>query len=311
MLGSMSGVRISVQAEPRDLPSWLDLAREVEQAGFGALLVADHPGSGAEPWQSLAAAATVTSALRLGTYVVQAGVREPHHIAADALTLDRLAPGRVILGLGAGHTPAEWSAVGRTRPSPSDRVGRLVESVSVIKALLAGRVADLEGDHITVAGASVERVEGQRGDVTLLVGGGNRRLLELAASEADIVGLSGLGRTRADGHYHETRWAPHQVQAQLDLVHATAAAAGRSPEVEVLVQRVELTNDREAALDSLVKELDGLSVDEAAQAPYLLIGTAEEIVAQLRRQAEDWGITRCVIRKDAIPAIAPLLPALA
>ena len=100
----MADIAISVQAAPAGLASWLDLARRLEDGGFRALLAGDHPGSGASPWPALGAAAAVTQALELGTYVVQAGVREPVHVAADAATLDILAPGRVLLGIGAGHT---------------------------------------------------------------------------------------------------------------------------------------------------------------------------------------------------------------
>jgi hypothetical protein len=47
---SVPGIRMSVQAEPGDLDSWLALARRLESAGFHALLMGDHPGSGASPW---------------------------------------------------------------------------------------------------------------------------------------------------------------------------------------------------------------------------------------------------------------------
>ena len=119
----MPEIAVSVQAEPRDLDSWLGLARRVQAAGFRGLLAGDHPGSGASPWPALGSAAAVTSTLTLGTYVVQAGVREPVHVAADAATLDILAPGRVLLGLGAGHTPREWEDLGRQRPAPAERAG--------------------------------------------------------------------------------------------------------------------------------------------------------------------------------------------
>jgi len=113
----MPGIDISIQAAPADLGSWLGLARRLEAGGFRALLAADHPGSGASPWPALGAAAAVTRTLGLGTNVAQAGVREPMHVAADAATLDILAPGRVLLGIGAGHTPREWADIGRDRPS--------------------------------------------------------------------------------------------------------------------------------------------------------------------------------------------------
>lgn len=306
----MTSVAMSVQAEPVDLTSWLALARWVEELGFDALLVADHPGSGPEPWQCLAAAATVTSTLRLGTYVVQGGVRQPHHVAAEALTLNLLAPGRIILGIGAGHTPAEWESVGLTRPSPARRVQRLVESVAVIKGLIAGETVDHDGEQLRLRGAYVDRPDGMTGEVTLLVGGGNRRLLQLAAEQADIVGLSGLGRTLPDGHKHQVLWRSDQVREQLDLVRHHAEQEGRSPEIEVLVQRVVATSDRGRVLEGLAKDIGDLTVDDAATAPYLLAGTADEMVAQLKRQAYDQGITRCVVRQGDIEIIGPLLPEL-
>lgn len=125
----MAEVKVSVQAEPRDLTTWLVLARRLEARGFHALLVGDHPGSGPSPWPALGSAAAVTETLRLGTYVLQTGVREPMHIAADAATLDLLAPGRVLLGLGAGHTPQEWQDIGRQRPEPRERAARLVRLI--------------------------------------------------------------------------------------------------------------------------------------------------------------------------------------
>ena len=108
----MSNIAVSVQAHPADLASWLALARSLDSSGFRGLLLGDHPGSGASPWPALGCAAAVTRTLTLGSYVVQAGVREPMHVAAEAATLDLLAPGRVLLGIGAGHTPREWRISG-------------------------------------------------------------------------------------------------------------------------------------------------------------------------------------------------------
>lgn len=132
----MAPIKISVQAEPRDLNTLLSLARRLESAGFEALLVGDHPGSGASPWPALGAAAAATSTLKLGTYVLQAGVRDPIQVAGDAATL---APGRVLLGLGAGHTFAEWETRGAQRPSPADRAGRLEEFVDAVAVYWTGK----------------------------------------------------------------------------------------------------------------------------------------------------------------------------
>jgi alkanesulfonate monooxygenase SsuD/methylene tetrahydromethanopterin reductase-like flavin-dependent oxidoreductase (luciferase family) len=54
------------------------------------------------------------------------------HVAADAVTFEPLAPGRILLGLGAGHTPSEWADIGQDRPRPRQRAQRLAEFVEVI-----------------------------------------------------------------------------------------------------------------------------------------------------------------------------------
>lgn len=128
----------SVQAHPRDARSWLRLAQRCESSGFDALLAADHPGSAASPFVALTAAAGGTSTLGLGSYVSNAGVREPILLASDIATLDVVSHGRARLGLGAGHTPREWEAIGRTRPGVAGRVRRCIAVAEAVRALLAG-----------------------------------------------------------------------------------------------------------------------------------------------------------------------------
>jgi alkanesulfonate monooxygenase SsuD/methylene tetrahydromethanopterin reductase-like flavin-dependent oxidoreductase (luciferase family) len=119
-MGSVTDITVSVQAEPTDLRSWLALARRLESAGFGALLLGDHPGSGASPWPALGSAAAVTQTLTLGTYVIQAGVREPVHVAADAASLDVLARG----GSGWASAPGTPRASGKTSGGTGQSRGR-------------------------------------------------------------------------------------------------------------------------------------------------------------------------------------------
>ena len=87
----------------------------------------------------LGAAAAVTNTLGVGTYVLNTGVRDPVRIAAEAATLNLLAPGRVHLGLGAGHTPEEWTQIGLTRPAAAARVQRLAETLEGLPRCSPGR----------------------------------------------------------------------------------------------------------------------------------------------------------------------------
>lgn len=274
-------VTFSLQAQPENATEWLDLARRAEQAGFDALYVADHPGVCAAPFVALAAAAAVTTKLRLGSYVVNAGVREPMLLAVDVATLDLVSAGRAILGIGAGHTPAEWAAVGKVRPDARGRVDRAIEVAEKTRRILGG-----EG---------LDKPRPVQDRVPLLIGGGNTRLLEWAAGNADLIGLSGLGRTLADGHSHEARWRADEIDAQVEL-------CGDTPR-EALVQRMAITDDAGEAYAAYGKEVD-LNPAELEKAPFVLIGTPGEITAKLRDVERRWGITRFAVRRDAIEAVA-------
>jgi probable F420-dependent oxidoreductase len=302
----MPDIAVSVQAQPTDLRSWLALARRLELAGFHALVMGDHPGAAASPWPALGSAAAVTQALRLGTYVVQAGVREPMHVAADAATLDILAPGRVLLGIGAGHTPREWTDIGKERPSPRERAGRLAEFVEATAGLLRGHTVTQVGRYVTMRGSRLDRLPvGVR--VKLVVGGGHPLILRAAARHADVVGLSGLGRTLTDGHHHEARWSRADLERQLQLVWDEAKRAGNQPVIEALIQSVRVTDDRVGAIQEISGRIPGASAEDVAHTPFVLIGSHEAIAAQLRTQAEELGITSYVVREQAVPDLEPVL----
>lgn len=302
----MSNITVSVQASPADLESWLTLARGLESSGFSGLLLGDHPGSGPSPWPALGCAAAVTRTLTLGSYVVQAGVREPMHVAAEAATLDVLAPGRVLLGIGAGHTPREWDDIGQVRPAPRQRAERLAEFADVVARLLRGETVTHDGRHLALRGSRLEDLPTGHG-VRLAVGGGHPEVLRAAARHADVVGLAGLGRTLADGHHHEARWSPADLQRQLRLVREEAARAGREPVIEALVQIVTVTEDRAAVAGQIAARTQGASADDVARTPFALIGSHAEMAAQLRRQSEEFGITGYVVRESAVPELARVL----
>lgn len=295
----------ALQAQPTDAADWLDLARRAEAAGFDTLLAADHPGSCASPFVALAAAAAVTTTLKLGSYVANAAVREPILLAADVATLDVVSGGRALLGLGAGHTFAEWDAIGQVRPDVRGRVDRCIAVAEATTRLLAGEKVTVATPELTTLNARLEEPRPVQERIPLLIGTANSRLLRWAGEHADIVGLTGFGRTKSDGHQHEARWRLADIDAQVVL----AREAGGTT-LEALVQRVEITDDAEAVLAEDAGRL-GMSVDEVRQVPFLLVGTVEEIVAAVREHRERWGITRYAVRRPGLDVLGPLLPRLA
>ncbi|GAA3347879.1 LLM class F420-dependent oxidoreductase [Amorphoplanes nipponensis] len=295
----------ALQAQPTDAADWLELARRAEAAGFDTLLAADHPGSCASPFVALAAAAAVTSTLRLGSYVANAAVREPILLAGDVATLDVVSGGRALLGLGAGHTGAEWDAIGHVRPGVRGRVDRCIAVAEATTRLLAGEKVTVATPELTMLNALLEQPRPVQQRIPLLIGTANSRLLRWAGGHADIVGLTGFGRTKADGHQHEARWRLADIDAQVEL-----ARAGGDAVLEALVQLVEVTDDADGFLAEHAGRLE-MSVEELRQVPFLLVGTADEIVAAVRAHRERWGITRYAVRRAGLDALGPLLPRLA
>jgi alkanesulfonate monooxygenase SsuD/methylene tetrahydromethanopterin reductase-like flavin-dependent oxidoreductase (luciferase family) len=265
---SESPIELSVQASPTDQRSWVGLARRCESVGCRALLVGDHPGSGPSPFVALAAAASVTSTLRLGSYVINAGVRDPLLLAGDVATLDVVSDGRAELGIGAGHTPAEWAMTGRTRPPPAGRIEHLIWMTTVVGDLLAGRSvpADAAGGLIDAQLTGPRPVQHP---VPVLVGGANPALLRWGGGHAEAVGLSGLGRTLADGHTHTVSWSAAQLDTQVGLVrHAAAQAGMRTPALEALVQHVEITDDPTSSCTTVRGEARARGRRRAGRALY-------------------------------------------
>ena len=177
------------------------------------------------------------------------------HVAADAASLDVLAPGRVLLGIGAGHTPREWSDIGQGRSAPAARAGRLAEFAEVTARLLRGETVTHDGPSLALRDARLDDLPtGDR--VQLVVGGGHPEVLRAGARYGDVVGLAGLGRTLPDGHRHEVRWSPADLDRMLRLVHDEAQQAGRTPVIEALVQVVTVTPDRAAAVQELASRFE-------------------------------------------------------
>jgi probable F420-dependent oxidoreductase len=109
-----------------------------EELGFDFISTSDHP-CGVEPshevWTMLSWIAAATSRIRIATRVLGVPYRPPAMVAKMAETLDRLAGGRLILGLGGGYSDDEFRAFGLRVPSPRDKIDGLEEAVHIIRGL--------------------------------------------------------------------------------------------------------------------------------------------------------------------------------
>jgi probable F420-dependent oxidoreductase len=288
-----------------------DTARRAENLGFFVLTVADHLIDGCiAPFVALAVAADATSNLRVGTLVLNNDLRHPALVAREVLTLDSMSGGRAELGLGAGHGFPEYESIGVPFDAAPTRVARLGEAVAVLDDLLRGDTVTSLGEHYRISEHRAWPSPTQQPRLPILVGGNGRRLLRMAAERADIVALSGTGRTKADGLTHEaTGFPPGAVDERIALVRA--AAAGREVELQALVQQVIVTDDRRTAAERVRERVPELSVDDVLATPYLWIGSVESICEDLLAARERWGFSYFTVFEHSLQAAIPVVARLA
>ena len=130
---------------------WVQTARRIEELGYSTLLIPDRTSAGTlAPMPALAVAASVTTSLRVGSYVFCNGYRHPVLLAREAATLDLLTDGRFELGLGSGVSADEFERMGLSFASAGTRIGHLAETLQVVKQLLTTETVNFQGKHATI-----------------------------------------------------------------------------------------------------------------------------------------------------------------
>ena len=297
----------------RTRAEWAEKARKVEDLGYDTLTVPDHLTDFIAPMPALVSAAEATKRLRVGTNVLNNDLRHPVLVAREAATVDLLTDGRLQLGFGAGSIQSEYDQVGLSFNTGAIRVNRLAEAVTIIKSLLKGEQVTFAGRHYKITGHTIAPVPVQKPHPPILIGGNGRQLLTLAAKEADIVGLSGITFRRGGAAPPDlSSWRIASVDDRVRLVREVAGEDryGRL-ELNVLVQRVIVTDDRRSAAEELTSRWTQLTVDEILQSPYVLIGTVEQIIEDLHAYRQRWGISYFIIFEPYMDIFGPIVSRLA
>ncbi len=299
------------QAQSR--AEWMEKARKVEALGYATLTVPDHLTDLVAPMPALISAAEATKTLRIGTNVLNNDLRHPVLVAREAATVDLLTDGRLELGLGAGSIKSEYDEAGVSFDPGATRVERLAESVTIIKSLLNGEQVTFAGRHYRVTGHTIAPLPAQKPHPPILIGGNGRRLLALAARKADIVGFSGLTFRKGGAAPPDlSGWRVSGIDERVRLVREAAGDAKYARlELNALVQRVVVTDDRRQAAEELTSRWTQLTPDEILQSPYVLIGTVDQMVEDLQVYRDRWGISYYVVHEPYMDAFAPVVARLA
>src|SRR5258708_23938699 len=134
--------------------------------------------------------ADATTTLRVGSFVFDNDYRHPIVLAKEAATLDLLSDGRLDFGLGAGWLASDYEQTGIRLGPPGVRMERMAEALQIIKSFFAGGSVSFTGKHYKVDGVEAAPVPVQKPHPPIVLGGGGRRMLQLAGREADIVSVN-------------------------------------------------------------------------------------------------------------------------
>ncbi len=289
-LGTLGGPA----GEPWNGP--VEAARWAEEAGFDVVTTADHFGS-TSPFVMLAAAAVVTTRVRLRTYVLDYGFWNAGLLARDVATLDALSDGRVEVGLGAGHKPLEHEAVGAPFPPFRERVAGMAAMARRLRRHL---------DDPEFRPAPLQR------PVPLLVGAMSVAGLEVAATVGDTVALAGAVQLAGAPAGTLTLMDPDTVDERVRLVRDLRATRGLPPATfDALLQQVVLGSTAGDLAGAWEEESQGaIKAADVIDSPFFLAApTADEAAAELLRRRDRWGITSWCTHAPSGPALAEVLHA--
>lgn len=308
----MKRFRFAVQASAPSASAldWKEVAKQTESLGYSTLFLPDHLDDGQlSPIVAMTSAAMATSTLRVGSLVFDNDYRHPVVLAREMATLDLLSEGRLEVGLGAGWKRSDYLQSGIAYDSPGTRVSRLSEAVEIIQSMWATGTATFEGKHYQVDGATgLPRPFNPKGP-PLIVGGGSRRVLGLAAKHAQIVGINPSLRSGAIGTEVVESVSPESFLERIAWVEEQAGPRFAGLELQCLTLVAQIVNNGYSWLKEMAPAF-GATAEQAMATPIVLAGSVNEIIDTLQERRERFGFSYWVIHQHEMESFSPVVAAL-
>ena len=290
-------------ADAREIVDGRELAeraRRAESIGYHGLVIPDHLIPQLSPVPAMATIAAATDRLRIGAFVFNNAFRHPAVLAQDLASLDVLSGGRVDVAMGAGWNKPEYDAVGIPFPSVRERQAKLAEAIAILKGAFADGPFSFAGEHYTITDFDGQPKPVQKPHPPFLIGGGGRRTLELAAREAQIIGLA--PRILASGRSDPQSLSWAGTVEKIGWVRDVAGERFENLELNVYPSGVPVSvtdNARSEARD-IAALLAGrtavdLTADDVLESPHMFIGSVPELEAKVVRLRAELGINSIMV----------------
>jgi len=289
-------------------------ARAAEAMGATTFILPDHLVPQLAPIPYLATVAALTERLRISAFVHNNDLRHPAVLAQELATLDVLSSGRLDVAIGAGWNEPEYRAIGLPFDPIRVRQDRLAEAITVLKGCFGEDAFSFAGQHYTITDYDGYPKPVQRPYPPFLIGGGGRRTLELAAREANIVGLAPriLSGQRPDPH--SITWAA--TEEKVGWVREAAGDRFDALEFNVypsqwpIVVTDDLRGEARKVIDRM-KERTGIEMTEQdiIDSPHIFIGSIKRFVEKFTELRERLGVNSFLV--GSLDELGPVVERLA
>lgn len=277
-----------------------ETARRAEAVGIDALVIPDHLIPQFGPVAAMTAVAAVSDRLRVAGFVLNNDLRHPAVLAQELATIDVLSDGRLDVAIGAGWNRAEYEAIGLPFDRAPIRQARLAEAVTVLKGCFAPGPFSFAGEHYTITDHDGYPKPIQQPHPPFLIGGGGRRTLELAAREAQIVGLAPRilpigapdpASLTLDGAREKVGWVRAAAGERFDELVINVYPSGVAPEIV----DDPLARARDFATSITERSRVTYTAEEAMESPHFFVGTVDGLVEKFRCLRDELGVSSIMV----------------
>jgi probable F420-dependent oxidoreductase len=202
---------------------------------------------------------------------------------------------------------SEYAAMGIAFDPPATRIARLAEAIAVIDQCFAEGTVGFSGDFYRVRDFDATPAPVQRPRPPIAVGGGGRRVLELAARSADIVSVNldmHSGRFGAEAIASSVEDAMAQ---KVSWIRAAAGSRADEPTIEIGAHFTAITDDADTALEAMLR----MPAVAGRRHPHALVGSVEEICDLLEERRARYGVSYVTVQERVAAAFAPVVARLA
>jgi len=205
----------------------VEAARQCEKLGYDSVWAFDHLApywtrarNSLECWTVLSALAERTSRVKIGSMVTNVTLRHPVTLARITSSLDVISKGRLIVGLGTGDrlSRTELTSYGYSFDNLEIRVGRLNETVEILKAAWTGKEFTFKGRHYQISHLTNKPKPIQRPNPPIWLGGKHRKIIDIIAKSGDGWNYWGLKKSESNERLRYLRKRCLSLQRPFDKI---------------------------------------------------------------------------------------------